>query len=53
MSDFAAAVEGRGALAAIVCPPLFRSGQLVSRREGALFVSAFLVYLGSLPFRRA
>jgi len=36
------------ALVAIVCYPVFRSERQVSRREGMLFVTAYLVYLGSL-----
>jgi cation:H+ antiporter len=41
------------ALVAIVCLPVFSSQQLVSRREGAVFVLAYLAYLGSLLFLRA
>ena len=41
------------ALVAIVCLPVFRSGQLVSRLEGGLFVTAYLGYMGSLLFLRA
>lgn len=33
------------ALVAIVCYPVFKSGQLVSRREGILFVCLYLLYL--------
>lgn len=36
------------ALVAIVCYPVFRSERRVSRREGLVFVSAYLAYLGSL-----
>ncbi len=36
------------ALVAIVCYPVFRSGQQVSRLEGGLFVTAYLLYLASL-----
>lgn len=36
------------ALVAIVCLPVFRSGRMVSRREGGAFVLAYLLYLGSL-----
>lgn len=36
------------ALVAIVCLPVFRSDRLVSRREGIVFVLAYLAYLGSL-----
>jgi cation:H+ antiporter len=38
---------------ALVCVPVFRSGQLVSRVEGASFVTAYLVYLAILVFVRA
>jgi cation:H+ antiporter len=41
------------ALVAIVCLPVFRSGQLVSRLEGGLFVAAYLGYMGTLLFLRA
>lgn len=41
------------ALVAIVCYPVFRSGQMVSRLEGGLFVAAYAVYLGTLIFLRA
>jgi len=41
------------ALVAIVCLPVFRSGQIVSRREGGLFVAVYLGYMGSLLFLRA
>lgn len=41
------------ALVAIVCYPVFRSGQQVSRLEGGLFVSAYLLYLGLLFWLRA
>lgn len=40
------------ALVAIICLPVFRSGQLVSRREGGLFVTAYLGYMGTLLFFR-
>lgn len=36
------------ALVAIVCLPVFKSDRRVSRREGTAFVTAYLVYLGSL-----
>jgi len=39
------------ALVAMVCLPVFRSGQAVSRREGAMFVVAYLAYLVSLLLR--
>ncbi len=41
------------ALVALVCLPVFRSDRTVSRREGACFVAAYLLYLGSLLFLRA
>ena len=41
------------ALVALVCLPVFKSDRTVSRREGAFFVAAYLVYLGSLLFLRA
>jgi cation:H+ antiporter len=41
------------ALVAIVCLPVFRSERLVSRSEGALFVLAYLGYLGTLLSLRA
>lgn len=39
------------ALAALACLPVFRSGQMVSRREGACFVGAYFAYLGTLLLR--
>lgn len=36
------------ALVALVCYPVFRSGSMVSRREGGAFVAAYLMYLASL-----
>ena len=36
------------ALVPIVCLPVFRSDRMVSRREGLMFVAAYLVYLGWL-----
>lgn len=36
------------AAVALACLPVFRSGQIVTRREGALFVLAYLAYLASL-----
>lgn len=41
------------AAVAAVCYPVFRSDRMVSRREGAAFVLAYLVYLGTLIFVRA
>lgn len=41
------------ALVAIACLPVFRTGSLVSRSEGALFVAAYLAYLGVLIFARS
>lgn len=41
------------ALAAIACLPMFRVGRRVSRTEGALFVGAYAIYLGSLVLLRA
>ncbi|MCC6807067.1 MAG: calcium/sodium antiporter [Deltaproteobacteria bacterium] len=38
---------------AIVCLPVFRSDQMVSRREGIAFVVAYLLYLGTLIIVRA
>jgi len=40
------------ALVAVACYPVFRSDQMVSRREGAVFVVAYVAYLGSLIFLR-
>ena len=40
------------AAVALVCLPVFRSDAMVSRREGAAFVAAYLVYLGTLLFMR-
>lgn len=40
------------ALVAIVCYPVFRSGQMVSRKEGIIFVTAYIVYLGFILFVR-
>jgi len=33
---------------AIICLPVFKSDRRVSRREGMVFVTAYLAYLGSL-----
>ncbi len=41
------------ALAALACLPVFRSGQMISRWEGAFFVAAYLAYLATLLFVRA
>lgn len=41
------------AMVAIACYPVFRSGQRVSRTEGIVFVSLYIVYLGVLVFFRA
>lgn len=41
------------ALVAIVCYPVFRSGQMVSRKEGIIFVTAYLVYISFVLFVRA
>jgi cation:H+ antiporter len=41
------------ALVAMVCLPVFRSQRMVSRREGACFVAAYMLYLGSLLSLRA
>lgn len=38
---------------AIACYPVFRSNQRVSRIEGIVFVSVYLIYLGTLVFVRA
>lgn len=40
------------AVVAIVCLPVFRSERMVSRREGACFVFAYVAYLGSLLWLR-
>lgn len=41
------------ALVALVCLPVFRSDQQVSRREGGFFVAAYVAYLSSLLVLRA
>lgn len=41
------------AAVALVCLPVFRSDRLVSRREGAAFVAAYLAYLAWLLFARS
>ncbi len=38
---------------AIACYPVFRSDKMVSRTEGVVFVSLYLIYLASLIFFRA
>ena len=38
---------------AVACLPIFRSDKMVSRREGSVFVLAYLVYLAVLIFIRA
>ncbi|CAG9933349.1 calcium/sodium antiporter [Candidatus Nitrotoga arctica] len=40
------------ALVALVCLPVFRSDQKVTRREGAFFVAAYIAYLSSLLLLR-
>ena len=40
------------AAVAIVCYPVFRSGQMVTRKEGIAFVSAYLIYMLILIFYR-
>jgi cation:H+ antiporter len=40
------------AAVAIACYPVFRSNKMVSRTEGIVFVSLYLVYLGSLILLR-
>lgn len=41
------------AAVALACLPVFSSNRTVSRLEGGLFVTAYLLYLGSLLFIRA
>lgn len=41
------------AAVAIACYPVFRSGQQVSRLEGIIFVTLYLIYIGVLVFIRA
>lgn len=38
---------------AVVCYPVFKTDRLVTRKEGAAFVLAYLLYLGILVFVRA
>lgn len=40
------------AMVALVCLPVFRSDRQVSRKEGAAFVAAYVVYLASLIWLR-
>lgn len=40
------------ALVAIICYPVFRSDKKISRTEGVVFVSLYLVYISSLIFFR-
>jgi len=40
------------AAVAIACWPVFRSDRMVSRREGMVFVAAYVVYLTTLMFLR-
>lgn len=42
-----------GAAVAIACWPVFRSDRMVSRREGAAFVAAYLTYFATLVWLRA
>ncbi len=41
------------AAVALVCLPVFKSERLVSRREGGVFVAAYLAYLSVLLFARS
>ena len=41
------------ALVALLCVPIFVTDRRISRLEGALFVTAYAVYLGTLIFVRA
>ena len=41
------------ALVAMLCVPIFVTDRRISRLEGALFVTAYAVYLGTLIFVRA
>ena len=41
------------ALVALLCVPIFVTDRRISRTEGALFVTAYAVYLGTLIFVRA
>lgn len=41
------------ALVTLVCLPVFRSDQMVTRREGGFFVAAYIAYLSSLLLWRA
>lgn len=40
------------AAVALACLPVFASGRIISRREGAMFVLAYLAYLASLLYLR-
>lgn len=40
------------AAVALVCYPVFRSGQMVSRREGIIFVAAYIAYISFILFVR-
>lgn len=42
-----------GAAVAIACYPVFRSGQRISRAEGIVFVTLYVIYIGVLIFIRA
>ena len=44
---------GGAALVAMLCVPIFVTVRRISRTEGALFVTAYSVYLGTLIFVRA
>ncbi len=41
------------AAVALVCVPVFTTGQRISRGEGAFFIACYLAYLGTLVFVRA
>jgi cation:H+ antiporter len=41
------------ALVALLCVPVFATDRLISRKEGAFFVTSYAVYLGTLIFLRA
>ncbi|MGV3656476.1 MAG: hypothetical protein ACO1NX_00930, partial [Chitinophagaceae bacterium] len=40
------------ALVAIVCYPVFKSERMVSRGEGLLFITFYVIYLATLLFLR-
>ena len=46
-------VSGGLVLVALLCVPIFVTDRRISRLEGALFVTAYAVYLGTLIFVRA